>query len=874
MSELPPLPEGYALDQLPPLPKGYRLNADPVPAAAASGDDVSALSAARGIPLLGAGSDKAAAALRSLVRGGSVAENQKQIGSDIDAYEQAHPVENVVGKMTAGTLATAPLAAAALPAKALGLTGTTGQMMLRGGASGMGIGAADSALRGENPVTGALVGGGTGVVLPGVARGIGGAARGIRNLVSEAPRTPHTVDLNGNTVPVSKGYLDRDNATGSQEQMAASGALGEGPQKIAQTAMEDTHAATNQAAEGFGNEMRGGPGPSQPPGTNPAAAGQTVTELAQQHNDQISAQARQEASHEAQIAAEGAGLRGDIRAPLGAPETLPRTSQEAVESLQAATQRAEEASRQNYNNLYRTASQVPGNYHPAAFAQVGKSVRDQIFKAANARGEAPAIVNEGLTPNAQTALNLIDQQLGQNYVPNSVRRGDMVLDASGRAVPRPLTPQDVESVRKQLVMLNRDARASQARGGSGTDAYATQRILDAFNRHHDAVLQTPGAFRGDAKGYQQAIDNARAAFAEHKQTFANQRQGDQVGPAIEKIVGAHNAEPLPAETMANTVFGPANNPGGGNSPLIAARLRDIHGANSPAVQTMRQGVISHILETPEGMADLPPGKQADRLAKYAGSQHARELFTPEERTRMLNHANDLRAQAAPRPQPAPPTTAQAAIAKKVAEGNVTGLASSIFGKSGEISAGAEQILKEVKGRVSQKTWNTFREEMWNHLLEKPEGLVEWGPREKSNRLSRFLDSPAAEVLYDERERNIMRQFQQHYDRMAPLPNTTNPSGSAVMGAKLMHSMSNHIGALVGGNVGSAVLGPVLGHATGAAVGAGAQKLARAMTAAQQVAKTKELFLGKSNVRELNRNYQRAAAVLAHAATPAVDDHHQ
>jgi len=34
----------------------------------------------------------------------------------------------------------------------------------------------------------------------------------------------------------------------------------------------------------------------------------------------------------------------------------------------------------------------------------------------------------------------------------------------------------------------------------------------------------------------------------------------------------------------------------------------------------------------------------------------------------------------------------------------------------------------------------------------------------------------------------------------------------------------------------------------------------------------KLFLGKSKVPELNRNYERAAAILAKAATPALSDH--
>jgi hypothetical protein len=67
----------------------------------------------------------------------------------------------------------------------------------------------------------------------------------------------------------------------------------------------------------------------------------------------------------------------------------------------------------------------------------------------------------------------------------------------------------------------------------------------------------------------------------------------------------------------------------------------------------------------------------------------------------------------------------------------------------------------------------------------------------------------------------------------------------------------------------AIGGPFIGHAAGAAVGEGVQRLNRAAIEARQLRQTKELFLGKSDKGTLNKNYERAAAVLAHAATPAL-----
>ncbi|HMH98882.1 MAG TPA: hypothetical protein VK577_20275, partial [Bradyrhizobium sp.] len=188
----------------------------------------------------------------------------------------------------------------------------------------------------------------------------------------------------------------------------------------------------------------------------------------------------------------------------------------------------------------------------------------------------------------------------------------------------------------------------------------------------------------------------------------------------------------------------------------------------------------------------------------------------------------------------------------------------IFPGNGEVSAGADKLLDNIHTRVSPSTWNSIRQAMWSHLLERPEGLVEWGPRELSNRLSKFLSSKIAPSLYSESELGVMRQFAEHYDKLTPLANTTNPSGSATMAAKLVRGMGRHI---------FSILGFGGGHVTGALVGHGADMAVNAVKTARQLEKTKELFLGKKPKGSVNPNYERAAAVLAHAATPLTSVDH-
>lgn len=767
---------------------------------------------------------------------------------------EEHPYLDPALKMAGGAAAFGA-AGAAIPgaARALGMSGTLPQMVGRGATSGAVIGGADAAARGESPVTGAAAGAVTGAAFPVVGQAVGAAARGVRNLVGKMPRIRNEADLAGVQVPVPESYITRDNAAGSHEQQALAGSLGPESQQVAQQAVEGTTAATRQAADQFGGSLNPAARPGEPV-TPHAAAGQTITELAQQHNDQIVAQAR----HEAQLAAEGASIRGNVAAPLGTPEPAqPRAALDAVQGVQAGLQRAQQASAANRTNLYSQASQVPGEFHPAAFSQIGDSVRNQINRVPP--GGRPVTVNPQLTPHASAMVDMLDNRLGNNYYENALRRGDMIRTPDGRVVPRPLTPADVESARQEMVAHLRDANnAARAPGGSGTDAYAAQRVMHAFDRHLDAALATPGAFSGDGAAYRQSILAARQAHATHRATFSNQGNGDTIGPVIERMTGRHPGQEMPPAQMAQAMFGTPTAPGGGNSVAIAQRVRDIVGHQSPEWQAARQGLLSHLLDTPEGMDALSPAKQADRLHAYLATPHSRTMFSAQERTRLLAHANDLRAQA----QAAP---AQSSLEKELgrlagADGHPPAtpseLVKKLFPATGVIQPGAEKLLDSIHAMVSRPTWDGIRQAMWHHLLERPEGVTEFGPQALSQRLARFLSSPIAESMYSERERTIMRQFAEHYAKLTPLPNTTNPSGSATTAAKLVRASGNHIMALLGAHAGGL---------PGALVGETMQHALRSAKTASQTAKTKDLFLGKKGKGALNPNYSRAAAIIGHAA---------
>jgi hypothetical protein len=174
-----------------------------------------ARAAARGVPVVGGLLNKANAATNAALAPvlnplfdeknqlpeGSFGERyahslRDQEGMD-KSFHEAHPVADTVAEIGGGIAATGGAAATATGARLLGLTGNTlPQLIGRGAASGAVISGADAAVRGENPLSAAGVGGAVGAVAPPLGRlvnskvvqPIANAARGASNPAAEAER--------------------------------------------------------------------------------------------------------------------------------------------------------------------------------------------------------------------------------------------------------------------------------------------------------------------------------------------------------------------------------------------------------------------------------------------------------------------------------------------------------------------------------------------------------------------------------------------------------------------------------------------------------------------------------------------------------------
>lgn len=540
----------------------------------------SSAAALRGIPLLGAGIEKAGAGISALAHPltgvgsdkSTIAEryvdNLAQEEAAKTDYETKHPVRSAIEGMIGGGLALGGAAGlSGTVAKGLGMVGPIKTAVPAAMASGTVLGGADAALREEDIRSGAETGaltGGLGV-LGGKAVGkVWDAARG---MMRDAPVVPRTMDVNGRAVPIDKA-IETGTAADSTTKQALIHQADPKTAQIARDAME----ATDQ------------------------------------------------------------GLRGtveDFKASVAPPaQPVQHTARTAAEELQAALQQGNADSRAGVKAAYDAAGAAPGEYNPSLIQNTPKVVRTHL-------GQGDKVILDELTPRGTSAMGYLDKELGQMNLTTNAAGTPLKIGPDGRPMAEPITPNAIEQVRKNL---NRHLQQAQ-KDGNAADIRAVNRIKEAFDSHITNATQTPGGFTGDAAEVLRLQAEARAAHATHKQNYSAQAPGDLAGRTIENIIGKRGVAPLDVESIIPKIFGSSNNPGGGVQTTLVRRLTQTLGPNSPTLHALRQGIFSHAADMLPGMAPVGHKVMADRITKLLESSLGKELFTDAQQAAMRNIAN-------------------------------------------------------------------------------------------------------------------------------------------------------------------------------------------------------------------------------------------
>lgn len=139
-----------------------------------------------GIPVVGPAIQGASDAIlggASALTGGDYGETVQGLQQRRAELAAANPIADIAGQVAAPIGAFGAAAKIPAAASALGLTGTLGQQVLNGGITNALVSSADAAVRGGDALTGATIGGITGVAGPLIGRGVETASRAIGNKV-------------------------------------------------------------------------------------------------------------------------------------------------------------------------------------------------------------------------------------------------------------------------------------------------------------------------------------------------------------------------------------------------------------------------------------------------------------------------------------------------------------------------------------------------------------------------------------------------------------------------------------------------------------------------------------------------------------------
>src|SRR6516164_6624207 len=795
---------------------------------APSGKPVSAISAGESLPVIGAYAVPAAAWLRSKVSGGTPAENAAQIQSDIKAYRTAHPLRSTLEGMAVGTLPYLAAGEFAGPAKLLGMTGRALQAGALGGVSNAAIGAADAYARGESPTAGAIKGalGGVGGVALGKAAGRAWDAA--RDLMPRA-RVPNQITLStGKQIPVSEGTITQDPATIAREQ----GMIG--TQQPDATAAE---AATKQAIEEAHGDLY------RHLGQSPTTA--TGLQAGQQVSGDLATLEGQRAAREAQTtAAARQGTEDLIRdvgqpppaaappppsgpppgagaapPPGAAPYSNPAAWQRAtggaappppppppgVGPIPRAASALDAAGMfgDRIRDLFRTARAatnaafdrfrgVPGAYDPASLVTVGNDMRARL----DAPGPDRVSLAPDRTPQAINAINMIDNDVGQLQFRNLARDPNA-------PPPRPITPDDMNNVLKNLVIYRRQANVLARSTGNFEDALSS-------------------------------LAAARRAHAQERGTFSRRGAGDVVGQFMENVIGKFPGQEMQPEKIVSTLFGSPDNPFASNAVPILTHLRDnVFGANSPEWGMVKSAIIQHLTETPAGAAEpIATLQQAQRIEKLLSHrQLADTLFSPVEQARMRIHASELRAA-----EPEEMMGAQ----------TVEGIIDRLAGRGGKLSASPEQIISVLKGkygadvaralqqRLPAETWGQLKQGFLRDAIQESNGAIPWGDQKVGNRIADLLDSSVGQAMYTPTDRQMIRELGDLHIARVPPAGTRNTSASGYEIMRAAKAAGHQVFRWIGASHG--LHGYLMGRALDKAVSRGATMY--------EAAQARNLFLGR------------------------------
>ncbi|WP_156928756.1 hypothetical protein [Bradyrhizobium sp. th.b2] len=328
----------------------------------------------------------------------------------------------------------------------------------------------------------------------------------------------------------------------------------------------------------------------------------------------------------------------------------------------------------------------------------------------------------GADDAVERALHRLEQEdAARAAVRGSDFPGDRAPAAAAPQAGSGFTMRDVEQVRKQISTLYGDARRAMLGGGSGSDLHALEHIRDQFEARVEKMI-AEGKFSGDGPAVLKMQQEARAAFADYKQKFAKRGAGDEVGAAVEKILGKFSDTKATPDTIVKLAYGSGSVPGGQMPVQIAQRIERIFGRNSEEFATYKQGLFAQLMA---GEPENAAARIDEFLTGTKGRLLAQTVFGADERAGMAGYAERLRSTV---PGEASPTPSANKILRDLMGANGAGT-----------GVNAPATAQELKQRLSPEGWSRVKTMAFREL-------TQGDPADAAARMDAFLHSSNSNVL--------------------------------------------------------------------------------------------------------------------------------
>jgi len=624
---------------------------------------------------------------------------------------------------------------------------------------------------------------------------------------------------------LSRGQATGDLDTIRYEDMAARGAYGKPLQDRAAPFFDQQFQDAQAAGRDIGDQTARTAPVVDTPAEAANSVGAEVSDRAAQARA-MQAQAERRAAMEAEaqrgmVADEGRTIADTVRgqaAPIG-------DVREAGEIVGQNVRDAATANRREFQDRYREFGQLPGEFRVDAVRGMGTRVRNDLTYR-----DEPVVVDDQLTPASSRAIQDLDQ-MSQPRIQNR---------ASATAEPAPdeiagVSLRGVDQMRKKLVAYYQASRANP------TDSRAMQAIIHAFDGQIERAL-TENLFSGDPRALQ-ALQEARASYSRYRSTFGPQRQGDDVGAAMRRIVD-RNATP---EEIVNMVVGSGKIGSAGLPVRIADRLEQV--LPPEGWSAVRQAMWQKASQVRNSAGVVDPARSANNITEFSNSTLARRMFSPEELAAMRSHAQGVRnLDQVIEQMPATQNASRAreiyqdvfggrdlggtpgTVFKRMVEGTATPeeISNGIFKIIGAGNPGhatrAIRAIERIVGSDSE-AMAAVRQGVWRKLTQAPAGKDQPGAQKAMQAINEFLNgsgSSVARALYSPQELALMDRYQ-HALKLTIIPKYARTNSDTA--PALLHAVRKYASMVMGALGYAHGDGGLTGIGVGKLLEAGSEKLA-------------------------------------------------